>query len=124
MGNRSLIIVPIVLALSIASPSILNAAGGCPAEPGWNYTTNGPDTWGTLFPVVCGLGVRQSPVNIDPSTVAGQRTQVRWHQHRRCITRSSALSLAPGLLWVGHAYVVLGGGSFVALAEDLQNALN
>jgi len=68
MGNRSLIIAAIVLALSIATPSIL-MADGCPTEPGWDYTTNGPDTWGTLFPVLCGLGVRQSPINIDTSSV-------------------------------------------------------
>ena len=69
MANRNLIISAIVVvALNIATPLILRA-GGCPTEPGWDYTTNGPETWGTLFPALCGLGVRQSPINIDPSSV-------------------------------------------------------
>jgi carbonic anhydrase len=67
LGNRSLIIVAIIWALSIATPSIL-MADGCPTEPGWDYTTNGPDKWGSLFPALCGLGVRQSPINIDRSS--------------------------------------------------------
>lgn len=55
----------VVLALNVATPSILSAAG-CPTEPGWDYTEHGPATWGSLFPALCGRGVRQSPINIDP----------------------------------------------------------
>lgn len=69
MRNRLSMIAPIVLVLSLAAPSILRAASGCPTEPGWDYTTNGPATWGALFPALCGLGVRQSPINIHTSNV-------------------------------------------------------
>src|SRR4029077_2051158 len=58
-----------------------------------------------------------------PHGVVGlHRGRRSWHHHRRPVARLPALSLpsAPGF---EHAHVVLGGESFVALAEGLQNAL-
>ena len=45
-----------------------------------------------------------------------------WHHHRRPVARLP-LSLPSALFRLQHAHVVLGGESFVALAEGLQNAL-
>ena len=68
MGNRVLIVSALTLAISGAPAMVLAAGSGCPTEPGWSYSDNsGPDFWGTLFPVLCGVGVRQSPINIATS---------------------------------------------------------
>jgi carbonic anhydrase len=40
-------------------------AAGCPSEPDWSYSgDNGPAFWNTLFPIMCGQGVLQSPFDI------------------------------------------------------------
>lgn len=40
-------------------------AAGCPSEPDWSYSgDNGPAFWSTLFPIMCGKGVLQSPFDI------------------------------------------------------------
>ncbi len=40
-------------------------ASGCPSEPDWSYSgPNGPAFWSTLFPIMCGKGVLQSPFDI------------------------------------------------------------
>src|SRR5260370_38723528 len=43
-------------------------AAGCPSEPDWSYSgANGPAFWNTLFPIMCGQGVLQSPFAIVTS---------------------------------------------------------
>src|SRR5260370_17080123 len=43
-------------------------AAGCPSEPDWSYSgANGPSFWNTLFPIMCGKGVLQSPFDIVTS---------------------------------------------------------
>src|SRR5216684_4407881 len=43
-------------------------AAGCPSEPDWSYSgANGPAFWNTLFPIMCGKGVLQSPFDIVTS---------------------------------------------------------
>lgn len=66
-----------------AWPAASFASSGCPTEPGWDYTLGsgeGPDSWGTLFPVLCGAGVRQSPVNIvTKSAIGAQLPKLVFH---------------------------------------------
>jgi carbonic anhydrase len=38
----------------------------CPTEPDWSYTgDDGPSNWNELFPIMCGQGVLQSPIDIQ-----------------------------------------------------------
>lgn len=66
-------------ALTARASSVL--AAGCPSEPeGWNYTSQGPDVWKTAFPVLCGLGARQSPINIvTKSAVPAHLPKIEFH---------------------------------------------
>jgi carbonic anhydrase len=49
----------------LMAPAANSTASGCPSESDWSYTgDNGPAFWNTLFPIMCGKGVLQSPFNI------------------------------------------------------------
>ncbi len=68
-----------LLCAALAAPEVVVAAG-CPTEPGWNYTDEGPSVWGTLFPVLCGVGVRQSPIDIvTRNVVRTNLPKLRFH---------------------------------------------
>lgn len=42
------------------------SAAGCPSEPDWSYTSDtGPTFWNQLFPIMCGQGFLQSPIDIE-----------------------------------------------------------
>ena len=47
-------------------------ADGCPTEPDWSYTGDtGPTFWNELFPIMCGQGTLQSPIDIETGKGSG-----------------------------------------------------
>lgn len=59
-------------------------AQSCPSEPDWSYTgDNGPTFWNELFPVLCGQGFLQSPIDIetgrDRNVIPAKLTKLTFH---------------------------------------------
>lgn len=81
MKNPTWIVAAIILAI-VAVPTGAALAAGCPTEPDWSYTgSTGPAFWNTLFPDQCGLGTRQSPINIVSSdaTMSSHLPKLTFH---------------------------------------------
>ena len=112
---------PAVQAVTAPAPS-----ADCRPVPSPTTASAGRWATGARLARAARAGARR---DLPPDVRAGRmplglhrRGRPRRH-HRRCAVPAPALPLRAGLQRLEHAAVVLGGESFTALAENLQNAL-
>ncbi len=81
MNSRGWFVCGAILCAAFTVRATPVIAAGCPTEPqDWNYTSFGPYLWNTNFPILCGLGTRQSPINIAAkSAVRAHLPRIKFH---------------------------------------------